>query len=685
MYSTPAASPSSSPFRRVQVLPPLVAERIAAGEVIERPASVVKELVENALDAGATEIAVHLEDGGKKLIEITDNGTGMSREDLALCAHRHATSKLRSVEDLERILTLGFRGEALPSIAAVGELKITSKPRVASDGETENSSRAHLLVVDPLERNYQPEPSSDANFIGKPHGTRMEVRNLFAQIPARLKFLKSSAAEVSQVREWIERLALARPDIGFRLTSESRQVLWLRAAKPGSSREEQERERIRHLLAEGEDYPILLEEIRLPDGLLARAYWVQGLSLPHTRRLSQIVNGRVLRDRMLQQAILSPFRQALLPGQFPAVALYLEVPPALIDVNVHPTKTEVRFLESGRIFKTIDQALSHLISRHGAVGHVSGGIQTSAPPDLNTIAAPLWTASASPSYSSTGSFPSTSGTPSSSPTWGEMPRYQPSLLGAERSFPLHPNSMEGSHLSSSETPHTLLSSNTSSESQSASPLSPTAGVALNRPLVHARYIGSLFQTYLLFEENEELWLVDQHAAHERIRFESLKTRFLKNRETRGATSQQLLIPEAVQFPEERKHEVEHWVEKLTELGFECEIFGDRSLLFRSIPTEFGSENLRVRLRSLLERALEKSECGESASLHWDESAFERLAMEACRSSVRAGDTLQPEQARALASQLLACEHPWNCPHGRPTLVRMPEARFEEWFQRRVPG
>jgi DNA mismatch repair protein MutL len=616
---------------RVQILPPLVAERIAAGEVIERPASVVKELVENALDAGATEVAVHLEDGGKKLIEITDNGLGMTLEDLSLCAHRHATSKLRSVEDLERILTLGFRGEALPSIAAVGELKITSRVRTLAEAPV---SRAHTLIVNPLERAYQPEPSNDSHFNGKPHGTRMEVRNLFAQIPARLKFLKANSSEVSQVREWIERLALARPEIGFRLTSDSRQILQLRPAKPETTREQQEKERIRHLLADGEDYPILCEEARYPDGLAVRAYWVQGLSLPHTRKLSQIVNGRVLRDRLLQQAMLSPFRQALLPGQFPALAVYLDVPPSLIDVNVHPTKTEVRFLESGRIFKTIDSALQTLLSRHGMVGHV-------------------------PSTHGSSAF---SASDSSALAASPMPRFQPSFLG-NAGFSLPP----------AQASQTLFVSTTTAEE------SPPV---TSRPLTHARYVGSLFQTYLLFEDQGELWLVDQHAAHERIRFESLKRRFLRS-QSQSRSTQQLLIPEAAPFPEERKAEVESWVKKLHEFGFDCEVFGDRALLFRGIPAEFGHENLRVRLKSLLERALEKENPTEA--LHWDEAVFEKLAMEACRSSVRAGDTIHPEQARQLASDLLACEHPWNCPHGRPTLVRMPEARFEEWFQRRVPG
>ena len=386
--------------RPIQVLSANVAERIAAGEVIERPASVVKELIENSLDAGATEILVALEDGGKSLIEIIDNGHGMSPEDLALCVRRHATSKLSSVGDLEKILTLGFRGEALPSVAAVSELSVLSRA-LGSDTAYELKLPAVSDQERFEDRRFEPEKATFGHFLSSPHGTRIQARGLFAQIPARLKFLKSQGAEVSQVREWIERLALAHPKAGFRLLSDGRQVLSLRP--------QSETDRVRSILADGEDYPILSANsdlgaaaggLGVPDragGIHVRVHWLQGLSSPQMRKLVQVVNGRAVRDRMLQQALLAPFRQALLPGQFPAVALYVDIDPALIDVNVHPTKTEIRFLESRRIFHVIDELIDGLIAREGAPAFAPG-------PAFGSAGSPVGSGDAATEHAPSNSF-----------------------------------------------------------------------------------------------------------------------------------------------------------------------------------------------------------------------------------------------------------------------------------------
>ena len=330
------------PRRPIQILPPAVAERIAAGEVVERPSSVVKELVENALDAGATRLLVQLEDGGKQLISVTDNGHGMDPESLWLATRRHATSKLRALEDLDRLGSLGFRGEALPSIAAVADLTIVSR--------TAEASQAFELALNfetafAPERALEPRPVSFGRFLDAPHGTRIEARGLFSQVPARLKFLRSQGAEVAQVREWLERLAIARPETAFRLESDGRRILEL---EHGTARE-----RIHAVLADGEDYPIVTE-----DSELVTLHWIQGLSLPHARRLVQVVNGRAVRDRVLQQALLGGFRQSLLPGQFPAVALFVRTDPRELDVNVHPSKTEIRFLDTRKIFRAVEDAVA---------------------------------------------------------------------------------------------------------------------------------------------------------------------------------------------------------------------------------------------------------------------------------------------------------------------------------------
>ena len=620
---------------RIQVLNPLVAERIAAGEVIERPSSVIKELVENSLDAGATEIAVILEDGGKALIEVIDNGHGMGPEDLALCLERHATSKLSTLEDLEKIRTLGFRGEALPSISAVTELSLLSRAREA---ETAFESR----------RGERPKAVTFGHFLNSPHGTRLQARGLFSQVPARLKFLKSQAAEVGNAREWIERIALAHPQVGFRLVSGDRTVLNLRP--------QDEISRVRAILADGEDYPVLTATNDLgvdgngPGGLHVRAHWLQGLSSPQARKLVQVVNGRAVRDRLLQQGILGPFRQALLPGQFPAVALFIDIDPAAIDVNVHPTKTEVRFLESRKIFLAVEKVIDSLIARNGAPSYPTGSMNFAA-------GEPLASGTRDAGASLTDRAPSSWGAAEpqgfpQSPTIAASPRFQEAM-----NFRATPT----------------LSTDSSG---STAPLT-------HHPFEGGRLAGLIFQTYILYDLGNELVLIDQHAADERIRYERLRKRALQTGENQAVSPQALLLPEAVRFDSGARAELESrlgWIERL---GFEAEIFGEDTLLFRAIPAEWGSSELRTRLKNLVERVLATPADQARGQLLMDETLFESLASEACHSAVRAGDRLEDAEAQTLVRQLFECEHPWNCPHGRPTVVRVPRSKLEEWFQRRV--
>lgn len=602
MLSNTNSAPNNRQTQKIEVLPPVVAERIAAGEVIERPASVVKELVENSLDAQATEITVILEDGGKKLIEIIDNGWGMSAPDLERCVLRHATSKLRTLDDLDRIQSLGFRGEALASVAAVADLSILSRPQ----GE----KQAHELRLP----DTQAQAVTFGHFHGANHGTRIRAQGLFSQIPARLKFLKAARSEVTQVREWMERLAVTRPAVGFRIVSDDRTVLDLRP----SSTSDPEAARVRQILSDGGDFPVVTREHTSLDGSVrARAHWIHGFSSPQTRKILQVVNGRVLRDRLIQQAVLSAFRQALLPGQFPAMALYLELDPSQVDVNVHPTKTEVRFLNSSQVFREVQSLVEAMIAEQGSPVRVPETSKGWFVPPVVSPAVPLWS------------------TPPTQPAAEQI-----SLLRAADSSP---------EISSSP----------------------------SHPLSEARYVGIVFNTYIAYEApGEELVLIDQHAAHERVRYETLRMRAGDLNQ-----SQELLIPEAVKFPVERRLDVENRLVWLEDLGFACEIFGEDTLLFRSIPAVWGTSALRTRLRNLLDRALNQ-ELTDSTPL-MDEVLFEKLASEACRSSVFGGDRLLEPEARSLVDKLFQCDHPWNCPHGRPTVVRIPAVKFEEWFLRRV--
>ncbi|MGK5088588.1 DNA mismatch repair endonuclease MutL [Bdellovibrionota bacterium FG-2] len=595
----------------IKLLDPSVAEKIAAGEVIERPASVVKELVENSLDAGATEVRVLLEDGGKSLIEVLDNGFGMSASDLALSIQRHATSKLSTIQELETLHSLGFRGEALASIAAVTDISLLSTPQ---DGQGAYEIRG-------TSRNWSgPEPVTFGDYLGSPHGTRIQARGLFSQVPARLKFLKSQGAEVSQVRDWMERLAASHPQTGFRLLSETKTIFSVRSSSEAA--------RIRAVLTDNSDSPM----ISVTEGPM-RLHWLQGVSLPQARKIIQVVNGRATRDRMIQQAILGAFRQLLLPGQFPAIGVFIEVNPSELDVNVHPTKSEVRFLNSGKIFSAIHALVGSLVNRHGAPVHVP---------------------SSHPRFVFQARDTGAQAEPTSwlSPTLSDMP--------------------------SSPPPPTDLSLSQTEPPAVAAPESNGLGFS------PGNYVGSLFNTYLLFDLGQELGLLDQHAAHERIRYEELHSRFM----TGEIHSQALLIPESVPLPpsfNDNPQGLEKTMALLNATGFDVEGFGDQSLLFRGVPAGWGDRDLRVRLRNLVGRVTEPELLTtlDAQSVLQDERMFEALASQACHSSVRAGDKLETLEAQTLLKRLFQCKHPWNCPHGRPTLAKVPRARLEEWFLRRV--
>ena len=622
--------------QRIRLLAPGVAEKIAAGEVIERPASVVKELVENSLDAGATEIAVILENGGKSLIEILDNGYGMGPADLSLSIARHATSKLRALGDLEKLRTLGFRGEALASVAAVADLSLLSRE--------ENAQSAHELTLRDGMPPTGPEALTFGHFLGSPHGTRIRVQGLFAQMPARLKFLKSQAAEVSQVREWIERLALAHPKISFRLVTDDRTILNLRS--------QEETARVKTILSDGEDFPVVTASNEMDPGaaVRVRVHWIQGLSNPQTRRLVQVVNGRAVRDRMLQQAVLTPFRQALLPGRFPAVALFIDVDPSLIDVNVHPTKTEIRFLEAQKVFRAVESLVDSMIAKYGAPAFAAAPLGLTAGLAVSAEAASI------------------------AQSAGQAP-----VIPWQVSEPRIPTTQKFWDFTSTPVFPSALSSNDS-------PV-PLTG-SFEHGFDFNRYVGIIFNTYLIYDFGQELGLIDQHAAHERVRYEKLRKRVLSE----GATPspQALLLPEAVHFSAEHRIDLEERLPWLAKFGFEAELFGDESVLFRAVPSEWGTDSLQPRLKNLVGRILAYDGQGgsdvsgaPSSNVLIDESLFETLASEACHSAIRAGDRLEAPEVFALVDQLFECEHPWNCPHGRPTVLRIPRARFEEWFLRKV--
>jgi DNA mismatch repair protein MutL len=619
--------------RRISILPPLVAERIAAGEVIERPASVVKELVENSIDAGATQIEVRLQKGGCDMIEVLDNGSGMSREDLELCVCRHATSKIHQLEDLNTLESLGFRGEALPSIASVAELQIVSRSH--DHDETHEIRAAHTTS-----ERANASRVANYNFLGSNHGTRIRVLSLFSQIPARMKFLKSSGAETNAVREIIERLALTHPEVRFAVYSEERCLLDLPS--------ETLSKRAERMLSDGNPFELL--ETKLEGAWGIQIIWLKGLSSPHSRSIYQIVNGRALRDRILQHALLNPLRQSFLPGHFPSIVVKLDIPADEIDVNVHPTKTEVRFLDTKKIYALCSAAFERILKESIPTFETRVSTQEYG-------YSPGYSLGYSSSYSS--NFSSRSASESTSRG------YQPSFetLNEIRS--------EGSHIANQLENQPGNQPRNHLENQQANFDTSPFG----------QFRGILFSTYFVFEQGEELLLIDQHAAHERIRYERLKNSVL-NREV--IPQQELLVPEIIKIARHDLLEIKDRLSLLNQLGFDAEAFSEDSVVFRSLPSVWGSNQLSTRLKNLLTR-LQESASGHTSdeNLVWDEVLFEKIAMEACRSSFKAGDHIHEAGAIDLTRKLMTCAHPGNCPHGRPTMIRIHQNKVEEWFSRKI--
>jgi DNA mismatch repair protein MutL len=649
---------------KIQLLPPLVAERIAAGEVIERPASVVKELVENSIDAGATAVEVRLGRGGCELIEITDNGSGMAPSDLEISICRHATSKIRAFEDLNKLMSLGFRGEALPSIASVAELQITSRAK-GSEGTHE------IRLAHQASNRAESKRVANVNLAGSPHGTRVRVLSLFSQIPARLKFLKSAGAEANAVREILERLALTHPEVRILLLNDERELLNL----PSETLEQ----RAERMLANGN--PFDLRHVKIEGSWNIEIIWLKGLSFPHTRSLYQIVNGRALRDRIVQQAVLSPLKQSFLPGNFPAMVVKLDVPADQLDVNAHPTKTEIRFLDSGKVFAICHAAIERLLRE--ATPSFTQVLQTAgAEPDslsresenrgADFRYSPAYVNQASQTNEARGSY--------------APPAYATQVFSQEILAPSRDQKYsEEDGSSANSAAHGTL---TKDDHENSSFSSFTSAYQNFESTPFGQYKGILFSTYFIFEQGRELLLIDQHAAHERIRYEKLK-RSILGKEV--IEQQELLVPEVIKFSRNQIAEVSPKLPVLHTLGFDVETFGEDSFVFRSLPAVWGAQNLTARLKNLLER-LEfsplqtktdaKSDRG-TETIVWDETLFEKIAMEACRSSFKARDRIPAEAAIDLTQKLMECEHPGNCPHGRPTFIRIPESKFEEWFNRKV--
>jgi DNA mismatch repair protein MutL len=604
---------------RIQRLPPELANQIAAGEVVERPASIVKELVENALDAGATRIAVTVEYGGKRLVRVEDDGEGMTAEDARLAIERHATSKIRRAEDLAAISTLGFRGEALPSIASVSRFTLRTRARGEAVG-TEIRVNAGVIAA-----------MTEA---GLPEGTRIDVEDLFFNLPARRKFLKSDQAESAQVSRTLTQLALGAATVGFTLVSAGRRLL---DVPPVATLEQ----RLYQLYGDATD---LVPVARESGGIRIRGF-VAGLAETGPRRGPQnvYVNGRVIRDRTIAHAIADAYSVASIKERSPEVHLFIEMPLDAVDVNVHPSKAEVRFREQSHVHEVVRRALGDALGRGPAP-----------PLILEAPAVPPGLPGQAPLPAMWG------GGPILANRWLESGPGGATRLAIGERLPASGLDSGSSGVGAQE-----------GRGTDAARPAPTggAGTPSIRPLIP---LGQFRDTFIVAIDDEAIAIVDQHVAHERVLFERTMERLTRGR----LEGQRLLEPLIVELPPDARQSLVSHSEALDRLGFEVEDFGGDAVRVSSVPALLGREDAEAAVRALAQD-LEGLDRGAAV-----EDALRRIAATiACHAAVKANDPLTWEKMVHILDELRATAYSTICPHGRPVMLRITRREVEKNFQR----
>ncbi|MEO0549558.1 MAG: DNA mismatch repair endonuclease MutL [Pseudomonadota bacterium] len=615
----------------IRQLPPDAVNRIAAGEVVERPAAAIKELVENAIDAGARSISVSIEGGGLKRILVEDDGCGMTGDDMLLALERHATSKLSADAsgriDLLNIHTMGFRGEALPSIASVSRMTISSQV----------SGEAAAEVFIEAGRVEGPKPAA---FTGRGRsGTRIEVRDLFYATPARLKFMKSERSETMAVTDTLKRLAMARADIAFSLESEGRSRFRF-AAHPDTP--DGRLERLGAIMGRDFRENALAIEAEREGVRLTGFTGLPTLNRGNAQMQFLFVNGRPVKDRMLNGVIRAAYQDFLARDRHPMTALFVDLDPEYVDVNVHPAKTEVRFRDAGNVRGLIIGALRHALA---AAGHRAS--TTVANQALGKVQA--------------------------EPQQADV--FRPSSLWAEPRGPGAGPAYQPAHAPAATPPAFGQLSDTPAPDYDSAPtarVEPVMGTPYpDFPLGVAR--AQLHETYVIAQTEDGIVIVDQHAAHERLVYEDMKRQMAAG----GVKRQALLIPDIVELTEDEASRVLERAEELADLGLEIEAFGVGAVCVRATPALFGQMDAAGLIRDLADDFAEYD-----AGLALKERFEEVMGNMACRGSVRAGRRLNGEEMNALLRQMEATPHSGQCNHGRPTYVELKLADIERLFGRR---
>jgi DNA mismatch repair protein MutL len=633
---------------KIRILSDALASQVAAGEVVERPAAVLRELVDNALDAGATQIEVAVLRGGSALIRVTDNGCGMDREDALLCLERHATSKIRTSEDLGCIRTFGFRGEALPSIASVSRFRLVTQEKEALSG-TEIEIHGGKLM--------------DVKDSGGSAGTMAEARSLFFNVPARRKFLRTEQTEYSHVEQQFTLHAIAHPQVAFTLIKDGQPVYHLPATQDIQ-------QRIAGLV--GEELAARLLPV-LPQqrmGIEIHGY-IGGAGFSRSNRQMQIVylNGRAVENAAISNGLREGYHTALMKGQYPVCFLYLRMEPEAYDVNVHPAKKEVRFHDSFSVRAAITQAVQDALQQKQQSlpqGHVAS-MRSSAASALPVTSEPPAQRRAVP--------PLIRADSTVQPELA-IPKEQQTQLRRDWSAQLLPTERMAVNATSEATPLEKNSPDaTPKPTPTAAPSTGSEAPAQSNSPANYRIIGVLNKLYVLLEGDEGLVLMDQHAAHERILFEKVRAAM----EKQGVPSQRLLISLMLKLTPRDYDLIQRHLDTLQRLGIEAEAFGNNTLKVDALPNFMQSDDPVPLLNHLIEEL--GTITAKSSALRLGE---DMIATTACRAAIKANDFMHEPELKQLLRDLMACEQPHCCPHGRPTLIQISYPELERKFGRRAP-
>lgn len=624
-------------MKRIEVLSPRLANQIAAGEVVERPANVVKELVENSLDAGATRVEVDVEQGGVKLIRIRDNGFGIDKDDLPLSLSRHATSKIKALDDLEAVNSLGFRGEALASIASVSRLILSSREQEAEQAWQVTAEGRDM--------------ATDVKPCAHPVGTTVEMRDLFFNTPARRKFLRTEKTEFNHLEEVVKRMALSRYDVAFQLRHNQKVVHSLR---PCTSQFDQEK-RVATLL--NADFMKQAVHIDMEGAGLKLWGWVGLPTFSRSQADMQyfFVNGRIVRDKLVAHAIRQAYQDVLYHGRHSAFVLYLEVDPSLVDVNVHPTKHEVRFRD-GRLvhdflFRTLHRALGDVRPEVG-----TESVQLTQTPQVSGVQAGEFAGQGNMPLSQP-AFQSQAPWQSERPAPGQVAEQMQQYQALASQAPSSPPTYGEMPTASTSIPQSAIGS--AEQDSGAVP-----------PLGYA--VAQLHGIYILSQNEQGMVIVDMHAAHERITYERLKTAF----DQQGVSSQPLLVPETIHVSQEQADIAEQHADEISKLGFSLQRLGPESIVIREQPILLRNANMEA----LVVKVLEDFRLAGS-SRHLTEFRNEVLATMACHGAVRANRQLTLPEMNGLLRDMEQTERSGQCNHGRPTWTQLSMSELDKLFLR----